>query len=65
MGTLEDGHCMRRAPGKLWGKEPGQVIRKLEEGSAHVVRHGGKLKLEYTELNGMPPYRTDLARHKA
>jgi hypothetical protein len=46
LGTLEDGQCLRRALGKLWNIEPGQVIDKLEEGSAHIVRHKGKLKLE-------------------
>jgi hypothetical protein len=46
LGTLEDGQCLRRALGKLWNIEPGQVISKLAEESAHVMRHKGKLKLE-------------------
>ena len=35
-GTLEDGHCLRRALGKLWGMQPGQVIRKIREGGEHL-----------------------------
>ena len=31
-GTLEDGHCLRRALGKLWDMQPGQVIQKIREG---------------------------------
>ena len=46
LGTLEDGQYLRRALGKLWNIAPGQVISKLAEGSAHVVRHKGKLKFE-------------------
>ena len=45
-GTLEDGHCLRRALGKLWGMQPGQVIRKIREGGAHLRLHRGKLRIE-------------------
>ena len=45
-GTLEDGHCLRRALGKLWGMQPGQVIRKIREGGEHFRLHRGKLRIE-------------------
>jgi hypothetical protein len=61
LGTLEDGQCLRRALGKLWNIPPGQVIGKLAEGSEHVVRHKGKLKLEsraewYNTVQNRPPH---------
>ena len=45
-GTLEDGHCLRRALGKVWGIQPGQVVSELCEGGEHITKHGGKLKKE-------------------
>ena len=45
-GTLEDGHCLRRALGKLWGMQPGQVIRKIREGGEHLRLHRGKPRIE-------------------
>jgi hypothetical protein len=52
-GTLEDGHCLRRALGKLWGIRPGQVVSKLCEGGEHITKHGGKLKIECATMHGM------------
>ena len=41
VGTLEDGHCLRRALGKLWDMQPGQVIRKIKERGEHLRLHRG------------------------
>jgi hypothetical protein len=45
-GILEDGHCPRRALGKLWDKQPGQVIWKTREGDEHLRLHQDKLMIE-------------------
>ena len=45
-GTPEDGHCLRRALGKLWDMQPGQVIQKIREGGEHLRLHHGKLVIE-------------------
>jgi hypothetical protein len=45
-GTLKDGHCLRRALGKLWDMQPGQVIRKIRAGGEHFRLHRGKLRIE-------------------
>ena len=42
----KDGHCLRRALGKLWDMQPGQVIQKIREGGEHLRLHHGKLVIE-------------------
>ena len=41
-----DGHCLRRALGKLWEMQPGEVIQKTREGIRYLQLNAGKLRIE-------------------
>ena len=49
IGVQGDGHCLRRALGKLWNMQPGEVIHKMREGARHLQHNSGKLYLESDE----------------
>ena len=46
IGVQVDGHCLRRALGKLWNMQPGEVIHKMREGARHLQQNSGKLYIE-------------------